>query len=336
MQEEVALVFLPSTQVLRLTVLYLTLTTTKLGVESSQFEDTVDFFGFFGVLVVVGGRIVFVQLRHRFSWVDVALKVAPLGMLLWLLFVFCLWGGLSAWFMQCAFDEATHHAKLPQLWLENLRSKLAVEIGVGTSEIGVSIGVAIGVEIGGVKIGVENCVDFLRIDASVFHTPFFAAFLRCFRHLFFMGFSLRFSHNFSRHLHGVFHDVFHTVFHGVFHMNFHQIITASLRHHLCWLRRACGGLVMKSRRPVDGSGGEVRTRGRCQTELLAINRNLPEKQWLVAAQSRFQSRCRLVGRFRICDRTSQNEKYKKKSTTVDLVIPGADRSPPGQGRDHCK
>ena len=65
---------------------------------------------FFGVLVVVGERIVFVRLRHRFSWVDAMLKVAPSGMLLWLFFVFCSGGGLFDWFMQCFFDEATRHA----------------------------------------------------------------------------------------------------------------------------------------------------------------------------------------------------------------------------------
>ena len=144
--------------------------------------------------------------------------------------------------------------------------------------------------------------------------------------MFFRHIPTRFSRRFS---HYFFTTCSHSFPRHVFHASSHQIITATLRHHLGWLRRACGGLVVKSRRPVECSGEEVRTRGRCQSELFAINRNLLEKQGPVAAPGRFQSFFGLAGRPRVRDSTSENSKYEQKSRAVYLVIPRAESCIPG-------
>ena len=138
------------------------------------------------------------------------LKVAPSGLLLWLFLIFCLRGGLFDCFMQCVFIEAPHHAKLPQVWSENLWSKLVVEIRVQT----------FGVEIG-VNIGVENSVDFCGLTLHFFTTRSLKHFDSGGRHSFPCVFHDVFSHEFPRHFHFNFHD------------RSHEIITAGSRFLFC-------------------------------------------------------------------------------------------------------
>ena len=72
---------------------------------------------------------------------------------------------------------------------------------------------------------VKNCVDFLYIDASVFHHPLFTAYLQCFGtffHRFFIGFSQRF---FTRFLTTFFTRFFTTFFTRFFTTFFTRFFT---------------------------------------------------------------------------------------------------------------